>query len=114
MDLEKISQLSDEQLVGLYRNPKTPKELKKEIIKEINLRDIENLKVEHTSNNNSQLTKKEKLLLIFLPFLLNRHIKILNKNWSHYKNRQFWNFVTVGVLVYILALFLILSINRYL
>jgi len=113
MDLNKISILSDEQLVLLYRNPSTEGEIKKALLKEITLRELKEIKSQ-ASDNGLEFTQNQKLSLIFLPFLYRYHRKIMFKDsWSPKLDKQFWNYITLGIIIYtILFLIGLLFRNR--
>ncbi len=102
MDSTKAKELSDEQLVALYRNPATPQEIKEILLKELSLRDQEDLKKESSKQNvDTGFTESEKLQLIFLPFLYRKHRKTMFENgWSRKKDKQFWNYITLGIAIY--------------
>lgn len=81
MNLNNISKLSDNQLVELYRNPSTVKEIKKRILKEIELRNLNYKENEITEDN--EFSQNQILTLIFTPFLIRSHRKSMFKEkWS--------------------------------
>ncbi|WP_303315865.1 hypothetical protein Q4Q34_13840 [Flavivirga abyssicola] len=100
MDLNRVRKLSDEQLIELYRNPNIDNEIKESLLKEIKLRELKNLKSE-ISQKEVEFTEYEKLKLIFLPFLYRYHQKIMfKKSWSRKRDKQFWNYITTGIILY--------------
>jgi len=106
MDLSNISELSDAQLVALYRNPTTVDEIKKAIIKEINLRES-NLDYKDDKDSDDLFSDTQKLLLLFTPFLMQRYRKVFfKKGWSRKKEKAFWSFINMGFAIY-LIIFLI-------
>jgi hypothetical protein len=118
MDLQKITSLSDNQLVELYRNPHTVKEIKIEILKEINLRDL------NWNNYNKDISKSKfnkiegvcififsPILISFIVFFIIFHHLIL-KDWNREKYKQFWKFTTLGFLFYTLLFYLFITIYK--
>jgi len=111
MDLEKISTLSDDQLIALYRNPAIATEVKKNVLAEIKQRDLE-------SSNDFRITEtttfeaKDKMHIFFfapiliasvLFFILFHHFYL--RNWNKTKYQTFWKYTTLGVGFYTLLLF---------
>ena len=85
MDLKNISKLSDNQLVELYRNPTTVKEIKTRILSEINERKLDEVKTTVVEG----FDLKIKLLLIILsPIIIGSVLLLfifhhyLLKNWN--------------------------------
>lgn len=101
-----LETLSDNQLIALFKNSKLDKELKSQIITEIDRR---NLKL--TSSAEKELNVSEKIKIIFSSFLLYKyHVKRstqlhINGNKKAYK--QYWNYFNLGVLFYIILFLLI-------
>ena len=106
MDLANVSILNDNKLVELYRNPNTPEELKKSILKELENRAIEEENTYQTDENS--LTKNQKITLLLTPFLMKYHRTGMFKNgWSRKKDKAFWYYITFGFAIYIALLFCI-------
>lgn len=113
MDLSKIKNLTNDQLVSLYRNPSTSNEIKKSLLKELKGREAEDLDTE-ILNEEDEFTQNQKLQLIFLPFLYRNHRKLMFKNgWSRKRDKQFWNYITLGIAIYsLIFLFALLFRTR--
>ena len=117
MDASKISELTDDQLVSLYRNPSINSEIKKLVLNELEHRD--NASTINESNHIG-LAKKEKriitllapILIAALPLLMICHHYIL-KDWTKQKYKDFWNYLTIGIAIYsVLLLAVLLVLNR--
>ena len=115
MDLNNLSKLSDSQLVELYRNPATANEIKKAIITEINLREL-NLSQIQEDNKAEGLIDNQKLIILFfspllifviLLFIIFHHS--LLKNWNRKKYKQFWEFTTLGFGIYTIILYILIT-----
>ena len=115
MNLKNISNLSDDQLVFLYRNPNTVSEIKKAVLKEINYRDIKSQM--SLNNNKNVLNKDQKRILITFPFLFKYYRKLFFKqSWSKEKDKEFWKHITIGFAIYTLLfiiVFIIFNITHH-
>ncbi len=101
MNLNKISEFSDQQLIELYRNPQITNEIKRDLLKEIKFRELKELKSDE-SEKEIEFTESEKLQLLFLPFLYRYHRKVMFKeSWSRKRDKQFWHYITIGIGIYI-------------
>ena len=112
MDLTKIKNLKDEQLISLYRNPTIAEEIKKNILEEIKFRELKELKP-NSSKSEIEFSKNEILQLLFLPFLFRFHRKNMFENsWSVKRDKQFWNYITIGIVIYTVFLFIALLFKK--
>lgn len=112
MDLENISKLTDNQLVELYRNPRTAKEIKDVLLKEITSRELKELESEN-SKKDIEFTQNQKLNLLFLPFLHRYHRKTMMKNsWTPKRDKEFWSYISYGVILYTIFLFIALFFRK--
>ncbi|MFD0991334.1 hypothetical protein ACFQ1R_14600 [Mariniflexile jejuense] len=112
MDLTKIKNLTDEQLISLFRNPTITEEIKKRVLEEIKLRELKELK-SVVSKDEIEFSKKEILKLIFLPFSYRLHRKnLFEKSWSVKRDKQFWNYITLGIALYTILLFIVLFLKN--
>ncbi|GAA3599409.1 hypothetical protein Q4Q39_18815 [Flavivirga amylovorans] len=113
MDLNRVSKLSNEQLIKLYKNPNIDNEIKESLLKEIKLRELENLESE-ISQKEVEFTEIEKFKLLFLPFLYRYHQKIMFKeSWSRKRDKQFWNYITKGIILYTFLLLIGLLLRNH-
>lgn len=103
--MKNSDQLSNEQLISLFRNQNIDTELKKAIITEIDKRKLELPPFQHV-----QIDVKEKIAILFTSyFLFKRHIErssqlLSEGNKMAYK--QYWRFFIYGILFYTIILFL--------
>ncbi|MEO8517240.1 MAG: hypothetical protein ABI426_10860 [Flavobacterium sp.] len=104
-----IRKLSDEQLISLLKSNGIDPSLKKEIISEIDRRDMVIKEVVQ-----KELSLKKKCIIIFTsPFFYGYHVKesaeiLCLGNKKGYK--QYWTFFTFGIALYF---FLLLIVAKY-
>lgn len=104
--MQNIQKLSDDQLINLFKSPSIDKDLKNEIIYEIDRRELSKIKVFETN-----LSNKKKLEILFTSgFRFRQHIKSSNEllisgNKKGYK--QYWFYFTIGVFLNFILLLIV-------
>lgn len=104
--MSNIQKLSDDQLISLFKSNSIDKDLKNEIIYEIDRRELSKIKVFE-----ADLSNKKKLEIIFTSsFFFKQHIKksnelLISGNKKGYK--QYWFYFTIGMFINFMLLLLI-------
>lgn len=104
--MQNIQKLSDDQLINLFKSNSIDKDLKNEIIYEIDRRDLSKVKVFETNLSNN---KKVEIILTS-GFLFKKHIKKSNEllitgNKKGYK--QYWLYFTIGMFLNFILLLIV-------
>ncbi|NJM79086.1 MAG: hypothetical protein HC854_04570 [Flavobacterium sp.] len=103
-----LENLSDGQLIKLFKNKNLDKELKSKIIFEIDRRDLEII-----SSVEKELSLSEKIKIVLTGcFLYKYHVKTASKfliigNKKTYK--QYWKYFNLGLFIYIFIFLLVVK-----
>jgi hypothetical protein len=104
--MQNIQKLSDDQLINLFKSKSIDKDLKNNIIYEIDRRELSEIKVFETN-----LSNKKKVEIIFTSgFLFKKHLKysndlLISGNKKGYK--QYWFYFTVGMFLNFILLLIV-------
>lgn len=113
MNVSKVSKLTDEQIINLYRNPGITNDVKTMLLIEIKFRELKALK-SYKPKTKVNLSKNEILLLLCFPFFYRFYRKeMFKKSWSPKRDKQFWNYITIGIGIYSILFLLFLCFQNH-